>query len=92
MLDVIILSLLGFGAYLLIGGATYDLSRSRFGKYEFGKYEDDEHLICAIFWPIYLLYLVFCVAALFMIAIIFKLISRLIRKALRGGGSVNIVK
>jgi hypothetical protein len=66
---------------------THELSRGRFGRYD-----DDEHIICAMFWPIYLLYLTFCVAAVFAIAAFFRLISRLIRKALRDGGSVNIVK
>jgi TRAP-type C4-dicarboxylate transport system permease small subunit len=84
---IIFLSILGFGAYLLIGGATYSLSCGRFNSYE-----DDEHLICAALWPIYLSYLVFCVAALFMIAAFFRLINRLIRKALRDSGSVTIVK
>jgi TRAP-type C4-dicarboxylate transport system permease small subunit len=84
---IIFLLILGFGAYLLIGGATYSLSSGRFDRHE-----GDDQLICAALWPIYLSYLVFCVATLFMIAAFFRLINRLIRKALRDGGSVTIVK
>jgi hypothetical protein len=86
--DWVLFAVIGSLVYLYFAAMVHHLTKSRFGRFD-----DDERTICAIFWPMYLTYLVIFVGIMFLFTAFFGLVSRLITKtARRGKKTTQVVK